>query len=124
VTRATHTREDLNLGTDEDPSPPTGAFVRTGEWQQRIVASALAGTLALSPVTAAGLDCYVQLEERPTHASLLGGQQAVTRLISPPHKIGLAEAIRLADANYQRVEGLLDREVERDALGTAVWEEE
>jgi len=125
--RETFAREDLRLGTDEPPSPPTSVYasVTGGDWHQKLLASALVGTIALAPVTATGLDYFVPSEERPTHSALLGGlQEEVVQVVSPPRKIDLAEAIRLANVNYQRVEKLLDREVERDALGTAVWEEE
>jgi hypothetical protein len=39
-------------------------------------------------------------------------------------RVSRAEAMRIADANHQRVEELLRSEVERDAQGTAVWEDD
>ena len=92
---------------------------------QKIVAGVLvAGTIALVPLTATNLDYDVKMEERPTHASLLGAQRTADQPVSAPRKIDLREAIRLAEANFRRVETLLDNEVKRDALGSAVWEEE
>ena len=120
----TYAREDLMLGADDQSSPPTVAFVRT-EWRQKFVVGAIVGTLSLGPTAAAGTTYHcIQAQDRPTHASLLVGQEATVQVMSPPSKIGLVDAIRLAEANYRRVEDLLRREVERDALGTAVWEEE
>jgi len=38
-------------------------------------------------------------------------------------KLDIKEAIDLADANFQKVENAFERETERDALGSAAWEE-
>lgn len=40
-----------------------------------------------------------------------------------PRKVSREEAIQIATANHERVEKLMAKEVERDARGTAVWEE-
>jgi hypothetical protein len=39
------------------------------------------------------------------------------------HKISKAEAVRLAQLNYARVEKMLRKEVRRDAVGKTVWED-
>jgi hypothetical protein len=41
-----------------------------------------------------------------------------------PNRISLAEAKRIAIANHERVEKLMAEEVDRDARGKAVWEDE
>ena len=74
--------------------------------------------------TITSLDYWTTAEEKPTHASILNIRDEFAKPQSSPRKISPAEAIRLANANFERVEGLLKREMEHDALGTAVWEEE
>jgi len=41
-----------------------------------------------------------------------------------PCRISLEEARRIADANFERIEELLDKEAERDATTPAIWEDE
>ena len=43
---------------------------------------------------------------------------------SSPRRVSRVEALRIADANHERVEELLRREVERDAQGVAGWEDD
>ena len=50
-------------------------------------------------------------------------KEYIQNAIDFSRKISIIEAVRLADANFKKVKEAFARETEKDALGTAVWEE-
>jgi hypothetical protein len=85
------------------------------------VAGLLAGSLALAPIAASPLGYSVEPVERQP---VISSAKVAVSSVAPPRRVSLAEAIRIANSNFARVEAAMAAEVERDSRGPAVWEEE
>ncbi|MCK5799225.1 MAG: hypothetical protein KAI47_18665, partial [Deltaproteobacteria bacterium] len=119
----TYTRQDLSLEVQQELDvQETSVFrsrggeqkVRSRGREKKMLVSLIFAALSATPLFVADVHFSVCADNnnRQTSVSMASLQPEIEAPAVPP-KLSLAEAIQLADLNYQQVEDLLEAEVER-----------